>query len=573
MRRLLSVVAIFWGFASADLATADGPADPLLRLVDPDSGATLVVEDLRSRRREISGSPLFEGLMRTPPVRAWIASDPYRRAEGNARNVLDMLEVSFGTIRDDLFGDAVVLTLQPGPSGKPDQARGMILVRPRDRPMLERLIALVNQIQVQSGELDGADPRARGTVPYWARLFKGGKKPPEFYTILDDGTFAWSNSESMIHGVVDRKLSGRGGLGDVPRFRQVRDGLPARSLASLFVNARFLEATMADQPRDANDRLGTLLSRYVQAVGMVGVGVDWRDGVFLHSCETVDPAKLDPWLRDWLTRPSTPTNLPAQVSPGTIALASANLDFRSIVQAYRDTTPVDDRPGLENLKTAFQGLLMGRDPMTEVLPRLQSGAVLALEIEPDQRLRPHFPLVAAVSWSVAPGLDDLAGPIANAMKTFLALQTLGPKRKLDHLRVESREIGNSRLTVLTDGLKTRLAYRVDSDHLVIGNSPEAVARFGTGQPPSAINDIRVRMFPGAETFAIVDLARVVAELQRVRGPLAKTLADRSKRPIAEVNREVRDFLSIADLFKAATFTSNTIKDASEVRRTVGLMAR
>ena len=573
MRRALSAAAIFCWLASAGLATADGPADGLLRLVDPDSGATLAVEDLRSRAREVAESPLFGGLTRLQVVRAWMGSEPYRKAERDSRNVLEALGVSFATIRDDLLGDAVVLALQPGPSGKPDLARGMLLVRPRDRPLLERLVALVNQIQVRSGELDGADPRTRGPIPYFARLFKGGRKPPEFYTILDDGTFAWSNSESMIQGVIDRKLSGRGGLGDVPGFRPIRDGLPARPLASLFVNARFLAAAMDDPARPADDRLGSLLSRYVQAVGMVGVGVEWRDGVFLHSRETVDPARLDPWLKDWLTRPSLPARLPARVSPRTIALASANLDFRAIAEAYRQTTPIDDRPDLENLKIALQGLFMGRDPITEVLPRLRPGAVLALEVEPDPAIRPRFPLVAAVGWSVAPGLDDLAGPIDNAMKTFLALRALGPRQRVDHLRVESRAIGDTRLTVLTDGLQTRLAYRVDADRLVIGNSPEGVARFGTGQPPSAIAGIRAREFPEIETFAIVDLARLVDELNRVRGPIARTLADRTKRPMAEANGLVRDLIAAADLFQAATFTSTASKDASEVRRTVGLLVR
>ncbi len=211
--------------------------------------------------------------------------------------------------------------------------------------------------------------------------------------------------------------------------------------------------------------------------------------------------------------------------------------------------------------------------MTEVLPRLGPGAILAVEIEPDRSIQRRFPLVAAVGWSVGPGPDDLAGPIDNAMRTLLAFYSFNPKRKLSRLRVESRSVGDVPVTVLTDGLHARLAYRVDRDRLVVGNSPEAVARFGTGQPPSTIADVRARSFPEAETFAIIDLIRLTREVRLLRGPIAAALAARSKRPVAAADRDLLDLLAVAELFKAATFTSDASKDASEVRRTIGLMAR
>jgi hypothetical protein len=572
MRWSWLILILFWSLAPARWASA-GPADGLLRLVAAESDATLAVEDLRGRALEVAGSPLFEGLLRLQPVRAWMASEPFRKVAEASRGVQEALGVPLTTIRDELLGDAVVLTLQSGPSGKPEQSRGLLLVKPRDRPLLERLVKVINDAQFGSGELAGVPDRTRGAVKYSARLFKAAGRAPEFYVVLDDGTFAWSNSEAMILGVIDRKVSGLAGLGDDPEFRRVRKGLPDRPLASLFVNPGALRRAMAEDPRAASDRLAALLARYVGAIGRLGLALEWRDGIFLHSSETVAPEKLDPWLKDWLTSPSEPASLPALVSPATVAVASANIDFRAVSDAIRALVPEDDRPALENFLLGLRGILMGRDPLTEVLPRLGPGAVLAIEIEPDRALRRHFPLVGVVGWSVKPGEDDLASPIDNAMRTLLAFYGFDPKRRMDRLRVEPRAVGDTRMTVLTDGLRTLLAYRVDRDRLVVGNSPEAVARFGTGRPPSAISEIRARSFPEAGTFAIVDLIRLSAEIRSLRAPIARALAARSKRPIAAVDGDLGDLIAVADLFRAATFTATASPDGTEVRRKVGLTAR
>ncbi len=369
MRRSWLTLVILCSLLSARMASAAGPADGLLKLVEADSGVTLAVEDLRGRAREVVGSPLFEGLLRLPTVRSWMASGTFRKVERASRDVQDALGVPLATIRDELLGDAVVLSFQAGPSGRPDQSRGLLLVKPRDRALLERLIKLVNESQIRSGELDGVDPRTRGSVKYSARLYKAAGRPPEFFALLDDGTFAWSNSEAMIHGIIDRKVSGRPGLGDDAGFRKVRGGLNDRPLASLFINPRFLEAALAEAPRAADDRAAAMIARYIKAVGLLGVSLDWRDGIYLHSCETVAPEKLDPWLKDWLTRPPSPVTLPARVSPSTVALASANVDFPGLLGAFGELVPADDRPAPGEPQAGAPGNLAGSRPHDRGAPQ------------------------------------------------------------------------------------------------------------------------------------------------------------------------------------------------------------
>ena len=89
----------------------------------------LAVEDLRGQARALEGSPVAEGLRALPAVRDWLASD---RARG-LRAALKKAEAALGedlpTVRDGILGEAVVLALRLPPGGRPEEARGLLLVR------------------------------------------------------------------------------------------------------------------------------------------------------------------------------------------------------------------------------------------------------------------------------------------------------------------------------------------------------------------------------------------------------------------------------------------------------------
>jgi hypothetical protein len=382
--------------------------------------------------------------------------------------------------------------------------------------------------------------------------------------------FAWSNSEEILLGVIDRNQSGGKGLGDDPAFQKVRRGLPERSMASLFANPRLLDRAMDAAARPANPgegRLGAMLARYVGAVDYAGASLQWRDGLFLHTHEAVDPARLDPWLRRWLTGPSAPVSMPVLVPESALAVASVQINYEAALEALGELIPEDGRPRPENLRLALQGLLLGLDPVAEVIPRLDPAALFFIDSGPG------FPRAAALGWKDRPGAPDLAAALDNALRTLLAIYTLDPKRIAEHLRVETRTIGEARVTTLTDGLRPRISYRADRGRVVLGNVPEEVARFGAGPPPTFLTNLRTRYCPEASTFVVIDLGRLVREMYNLRGPIADRLAARSKRPVQAVDRDLGQLLALADLFQAATFSSTTGPDASEVHRTLGLLSR
>ena len=197
--------------AGAQGQTGTKRVDAVLRLVPPDAAVVLTVEDLRDQLRAFRSSRLFAGLKDLPALKAWLESDKGRQLSRSRDQIEAALGVKLAEICDDLLGDAVVLALRVPPEGAadPGQARGLLLLQARNTDLLEQIIAVVNDKQKASGELARLVARQHDGTTYHMREFPPEPpRPPEWYISYPDGTFAFSNSESLIRSVIDRKGQG-----------------------------------------------------------------------------------------------------------------------------------------------------------------------------------------------------------------------------------------------------------------------------------------------------------------------------------------------------------------------------
>ena len=129
------------------------------------------------------------------------------------------------------------------------------MLQARNRVLLQRVIRAINTTQQESGELSKVVEHQRAGTTYHVREFPAAAgRPPEWYVAYPDGTFALSNSETLIQAVIDRK--GRpstssessptdAGLGDLPKFKSVQKRLPERAMVRLFVDPRQVERLIA----------------------------------------------------------------------------------------------------------------------------------------------------------------------------------------------------------------------------------------------------------------------------------------------------------------------------------------
>lgn len=556
------------GWAGPTTARAERPADPLLALVAPDAAATLVVENFRDRSRELLASPTFAAVGRLPAVKGWIDSEGRAQFRSARREVEAALGVDLPRLRDEILGDAFVLALHLPAGGDPESARGLLLARPRDRALLAELIEKLNAFETKSGSLVRVTNRTAPGGSYSAREFRPGSERADFYATFDDGSFAWSNSEPLIVGVLGRR--GRAvGLGADSGFQAVRDRLPAGALASLHLTPASASLAMAAVPEGGGPSAAGLTSamgRYLGAIRSAGLALELRDGLVLQSHEAIDPAKLDPWLRRWAARPGPTDAIARRVPPGALAMAVGHFDFASIAEGLSASIPaaVLESNFVQASKLAARGVLLGLDPASEILPRLGPAALAYAELPASGAGK------ARPTWVAAVGVEPEAiSAVANAMRTAAAVVSLasGNDGKALSIRVAARDDGPIRVTTLAkapgDRVRFAFATRNDLGLVALANAAEAATGFLNATEEaqtSTLAKLRAERFPDALSYACVDMQAVRLAIAEGRWSAIAPGPDRDQA------------LAMLGLFRAAYATSTVAADFASVHRTIGLVA-
>jgi len=562
------------------LAAGAGPADPLFRLVPPESGVILAVEDLRGGAKRVETSSLDDDLKQLPLVASWLNSDRFQRFERATGQVELALGLPIRTILDEVLGDAFVLALQSARDGTVDQSSGLVLIRPRQRKLLQQFMETRNTAQTRRGGLVRVDVRRHGATSYQSRLFNPGARPSDHYVFLDDGTFAWSNSEAIIRDVIDRQAGGRVGWDTSPTFARLRLGLPEHALASLFVTPNVLTQVLTtNRPVSSPARryFNQVATTYIKAVGGTGFALEWWDGLVLHSHDLLDPRKLPPWMASWMGRPSRPSPLLGTLSTAPFGVISGRFDFAAALRAIRLLVEPADRIAWESAEQAARGLALGQN-LDDLLAQVEPHFLITLEPRSGPELRSWVTLVGGITWLGA-GRAEAPPWVAvdNAFRTAMAMLAVRPYRRAASFQVETRPINGRPVTELGPPDRSVLAYQSLPDRFVVSNSAEAIGQFAASADAATITSplaaLREKYAANLETFAVFDLPRLTDAVVRSRKMIVRDLANRSERPPAEVDRDLSQFLALANLFQAAVLTSNANRDATEVHRTIGLIAR
>jgi hypothetical protein len=608
--------------------TGGRAGDGLLHLVPADAAVVLMVDGLRDQIRAFTASPLADGLKQLPAVRDWIDSEKARQLAQSCDQIETVLGIKLTEVCDDLIGDSAVLALRLSPDAPADssQARGLLLFKARNKVLLDRLIHAVNARQKESGELTQVSDRPRAGITYHSREYApAAGRPPEWYVSYPDGTFAFSNSESLILAVIDRKGKADSpdalrapnpssakverGLAELSRFQSVQSRLPANALVRLFVEPRQLVRLMAAAPRPAkasDARIMALIERYLAAVDYAGAALVWNAaGIVVHTAETLDPAKLDPWILRWAGNDRRLDPALRRVPPSALAIASGRIDAVALHDALREVVFENDGPKLNNLETLLKGLLLGQDLRTRILPALGPGILAYVDFpaEADDTIATGRPRSSASPWPFsqvlvisvqggepAPAVAETRPPegasrertsataldaVENALRSVLAMAALDEKRNDGRSRIITRSVAGARVSTLDPPIP--FAYAIDraGSCIVVGTSAEAVSSYveASRNPDSGarFRQFQARAFPDDETFFCVDLGAVSRLAGRRHDRVVEMLANRKNRPVADVSRDLSQVLAFARLFEAAYFTSRFEPEAAAVRRRVGLL--
>jgi hypothetical protein len=607
-RRLRSVCMLLaatlcLGAASAALGEEPAPSDALLKLAPADAGVILTVDNLREHARAILDSPLAKDVQRLPAFKAWLDSDKVRDFLRSREQIEGFFQATFGDIRDEILGDAVVLALRlpPDKAADPGEARGVLILKARDAKLLRRLVDLVNTTQKQNGEIAAISERKRGKTVYHTREFHAGEaRLPESFVIFPDGTFAFSNAENLIHEVIDRKTTkpANDSVADLASFQATAAKLPSRAAARLFFAPKTARRLLNEMPASASadDRaIRGMLARYVGGLDYVGAGLVVRDQeIKIHAAQVFQPEKFRELAGSWITddTPDRPRSRLLAVPTSAAVLASINVDLPSLYRFLVGFVPPDDQPKVAKLETLANGLFLGLDVRRRVLPALGPRVVAYLEppdfSAPKSDALPRrfpFPLVVATEINEDVKSDDateadnatVAAALDNALKTLLAALSLDEKHVPASARIESRVVDGAGVRFLSTPYP--FAYAVDRPgrRLVLGTSPEAVIRYieASADPKAGtrFRAIQETAFPDCESYVCLDLAAIHGLAVAHRDRLIAVAAKKQNRPAADVGHDLDQVLGLVQLFDAAFLSARVDVKNSTLEHTIGLLPR
>ncbi len=583
------------------------PIDRLLRLAPPDAACVVTVENLREQARRFTGSRLAAALWRLPTARAWLNSDQHTRFDQAREQIETILNTPIESIRDDLLGDAAALALRVPEQGASPQ--GVLLVKARDRALLERLIERINHAQKEAGDLENAIERRRGEIVYHGRVYPAGAgRPTDWYVTTSDGVFALSSEEALITGVIDRWLAiagakkapdgeevGTPGFGDSPRLAAIRRRMPATALARLYLDPRRLERLIPAQPATpADNRLLALATRSLAAVEYVGAALTWEDAaIAVRLVENFDPAKVAPWVKRWASDPRPSNPRVDRTPPGSIAVASVHFDLKALRDGLDHVLAPTERSAVENVETVLTGLLLGQDFRARVLPRL-GPRVVAFALAPEipkasevSRKGFEFPAALMVSLNEAGGSeagavaaanrDSIGAAVENALKTVLALAALDEKRGLAGARIQSDLAAGARMVGFDAPALFTFAIDQGGGRVIVGSSRPVVAQCLEAGADSGAGE-RFRRLASAATngevpsrspsYVVIDVQAAARALASRRQDVARAIAARGGRTAEAVDRDLEHVLALARELDSAVLTHSIEPDASSAVQTL-----
>ncbi len=539
--------------------------DELLGLVPVDSAIVLSIDGFREHSREVFESDLVRKLANLPSVRSWLESDQGKAYFRSKAEIETALGLRLGDVRDEIVGDSVVLALQMRPDG---EANGLFLTRARDCAILLKLVAAINKSEKADGTLvEVAElPHEVGEPSVFRRQFKANIKPVEWYTVFPDGRFAWSNSESLIRGVVSRR-TGENGLRNSPRYRKVRDALPVKALVRLYVDP----AIMLKVATDAKSLSNPQVVEALKGLDYLGAAVEWRDGPVVHLHQTFDLEKIPPALRPRSSGEEISADVLSRVPRTAIAVAAWRWDLPSSFDALLALIPESERPRVEATQTALQGILMGKDLRREILPALKPGGIAFVDLREPLAL-PSF--AAAIDVTDRP---DVSEALENAVRTLAALISLDKTRKDGPIRVEVATHEGLRVSRLI-GASQCIAFAATAKQFLIGPDEATLRRLFSDAPSAlpldgTLSRLQASYFPRSDGFVAADLAAVYRYALANREALVRREVEKRGGKSADADRDFQRALDLLEPFGGAFLTWDIAGDGRSAHQSLGLIGR
>jgi hypothetical protein len=176
------------------------PVDDLLKHVPSGTAVCFVVRDLSGHVKQLNESPFANWFETTAFGKRILANIDLQKPDEFEKQLKELFGLTPDELIRDVFGDAIVFAYTPGPGGKADRDRALILVKPKKPGVAARVLARLDEMQTQAGELVSVSEEKYGGGAFTVRKKKDGST--EAYR-QHDGVLAFTSDVASMKGYLD----------------------------------------------------------------------------------------------------------------------------------------------------------------------------------------------------------------------------------------------------------------------------------------------------------------------------------------------------------------------------------
>jgi len=532
--------------------------DELLRYVPEDVGFAVIVNRLRENVTALANSPFAEQLRRSPLGVSIASSADLQKLLKVERDLQQAFGLNWARLRDDVLGEALVFVYRPGPPGKPEQERGLFLLRAGNARGLADLIERVNKIQLGSGEIKGLEEREYQGLKYFRRLERNDSS--SYYHLRGPVLLLTSHEETLQQALERERTVGEKEPALIGRLRQL--GADA-ALLTLWLNPRAfdpqLEAKIArSEVRDAD--MLKVFRVYWEALDGVALMLKLERELSLALAVQARTAELPAPARRFLAEAAKPSEL-WRVFPEQALLAiGCRLDLAALVEMVGEFQAPAVRKAVQNdLNLKLGSLLGGKDFLREILPCIGPDWGLCVAAPPAQG-NDWFPHVL-FGLRVSPGEElspvDQALVSAIHFSAVMAVSTHNHSHPdqpliLKRLMQDKREVN---YLFSERGLQPGLqpAFALAQGYLLLASSPEALRRLGNVASPAPLA-------AGPVPLVRMSLKELRTYLLQRKEPIAQDMADKNHISPTEAAERLDKVLAVLQFVDRLELRQQPAKD-------------
>lgn len=515
--------------------------DELLRYVPDDVGFAVVVDRLREQATALAESPFAEQLRRSPLGMSIAASADLQKLLKTERDLQQVFGLNWTRLRDDILGEALVFAYRPGPPGKPEQERGLFLLRAGNARGLAELIERINKLQLGSGEGKSLEEREHKGMKYYRRVVPN--ETTSYYHLRGPVLLLTSQEEALKQALEREQAAGNAEPPLAGRLRQVGAG---DALLTLWLNPRAFDAELEAKMGRSAAREADLLKvfrAYWKALDGVALMLNVERELSLSLAVQARTAALPAAARRFLTEAARPSELWRAFPPEALLAIGCRLDLPALVEMVSEFQPPAARKAFQDVLNLNLGALLGgKDFLREILPCIGPDWGLCVVAPPAQG-PDWFPHVL-FGLRVTPG--EVEQLLLSALHVSAGFAVAGYNRShpdqpliLKRLVQDKREV---RYLFSERGLPPGLqpAFALAQGYLLLASSPQALQRLGSVASAPALPAGPVPLL----RMSLKDLRTYL--LQR-KEPIAQNMAEKNHLSPTEASERLDKTVGVLQL--------------------------